>query len=49
MANNKAEINFAAYEAFVAGALTEDKRELELDLNEVSGFPNDFYWKKKYT
>jgi hypothetical protein len=46
MTNNKAEINFAAFEAFVAGALTEDEKELELDLNEVSGFPKDFYWGK---
>lgn len=34
-----------AYEAFTAGAYTEDGTMLELDLNEVGGFPKGFYYK----
>jgi len=44
--NNRAEINFWAYEAFVVGARLEDKTELELDLNNVKVFPDGFYWKE---
>lgn len=44
--NNKAEISFWAYEAFVVGARLEDGTELELDLNKVTGFPATFYWKE---
>lgn len=43
--NNLAEINLMVWEAFVAGARLEDGTELELDLNTVKGFPDDFYWK----
>ncbi|GAO44106.1 pYEATS domain-containing protein [Flavihumibacter petaseus] len=39
-----AEIPLVAYEAFTAGALTEDGTELEIDLNEQPGYPDDFYW-----
>lgn len=44
-ASNVAQIKVKAWEAFVVGARTEDGTELELDLNKVKGFPNDFYWK----
>ncbi|MEJ0102686.1 MAG: pYEATS domain-containing protein [Bacteroidota bacterium] len=44
--NNKAEISFSAYEAFIAGARLENGTELELDLNKVKGFPEAFYWKE---
>jgi hypothetical protein len=43
-ANNKAEISFQAFEAFVAGARLQNNDELELDLNKVEGFPKSFYW-----
>ncbi|MBE7169507.1 MAG: hypothetical protein INR73_02895 [Williamsia sp.] len=43
--NNLAQVSLMAYEAFVTGARLEDGTELELNLNTVSGFPNDFYWK----
>jgi hypothetical protein len=43
---NKAEITFWAFEAFVAGARLEDGTELELDINKVKGFPESFYWKE---
>ena len=43
--NNLAQIKIVAWEAFVAGARTEDGTELELDLNTVKGFPDGFYWK----
>jgi hypothetical protein len=32
------------YEAFTLGAYTEDGTALELDLNEISGYPEGFYW-----
>ena len=35
--------NLIAYEAFTIGALVSDGTELELDLNEQSGYPPDFY------
>ncbi|MFC4818494.1 pYEATS domain-containing protein [Flavobacterium sp. GCM10023249] len=42
--NNKAELSISAWEAFVVGARLEDGTELELNLNEVKGFPDEFYW-----
>jgi hypothetical protein len=40
-----AEITLPAYEAFTAGALIQDDAtELEIDLNNEKGFPEDFYW-----
>lgn len=42
--DGEASISVTAYEAFTVGARTEDGTLLELDLNEVSGFPEDFYW-----
>jgi len=34
------------YEAFTVGAYIDGGTELELDLNGVTGYPKDFYWKK---
>ncbi|ESU28708.1 hypothetical protein FLJC2902T_12990 [Flavobacterium limnosediminis JC2902] len=42
--NNRAEITITAWEAFVVGARLENGIELELDLNNIKGFPSDFYW-----
>lgn len=39
-----AEIPLVGYQAFTAGALTEDDTELELDLNNEKGYPEGFYW-----
>jgi hypothetical protein len=39
-----AAVNLVAYEAFTVGALCYDGTELELDLNQVKGFPTGFYW-----
>jgi len=39
-----AEYKLSAYEAFTAAAYTEDGTTLELDLNEVSGLPEGFYY-----
>lgn len=36
-----------AYEAFTVGAYLEDGTDLELDLNNVPGYPKGFYWGKK--
>jgi hypothetical protein len=33
------------YEAFTLGSYLEDGTQLELDLNEVPGYPEGFYWK----
>lgn len=46
--NNKGveELSVLAYEAFTIGALFADGTELELDLNDQTGYPPDFYWKK---
>ena len=44
--NDIAEFSFWAFEAFVVGAKLEDGTELELDLNQVKGFPESFYWKE---
>jgi hypothetical protein len=43
--NNLAFTELLSYEAFVVGARTKDGTELELNLNEVKGFPPEFYWK----
>ncbi|HEV7780435.1 MAG TPA: pYEATS domain-containing protein [Chitinophagaceae bacterium] len=40
----KVQLELIAYEAFTVGALLEDGTELELDLNEVPGFPKEFYY-----
>lgn len=42
--NNIAELTIRAYEAFVAGVRLENGIELELDLNKIKGFPEEFYW-----
>ncbi len=42
--NGIAEINVDSYEAFTVGAYTEDGTMLELDLNEVTGYPKGFYY-----
>jgi hypothetical protein len=34
-----------SYEAFTVGAYTEDGTMLELDLNQATGFPEEFYYK----
>lgn len=39
-----ARLNVISYEAFVVGACLNDGTELELNLNDVKGFPDDFYW-----
>ncbi len=41
--NNQASIEIAAYESFVVGARTIDGAEMELNLNNVKGFPAAFY------
>jgi len=40
-------ITVDATEAFTAGAMTEDGILLELDLQEVTGFPSEFYYEKR--
>ncbi len=42
--NGIAEFRVIGYEAFVVGARTQDGTELELDLNLVKGFPENFYY-----
>ncbi|MFZ1255463.1 MAG: hypothetical protein WAR77_03880, partial [Saprospiraceae bacterium] len=37
-------VKLSAIEAFCLGALLPDGTELELDLNEVPGYPPSFYW-----
>jgi hypothetical protein len=44
-----ARITVKAYEAFTVGAYTEDGVFLELDLQQVKGFPTDFYYKSSNT
>lgn len=39
-----AQLKISSYEAFTVGAFTEDETMLELDLNEVTGFPTGFYY-----
>ena len=41
----KAKITVNAFEAFTVGAYTEDGTRLELDLQQVKGFPEGFYYK----
>lgn len=45
--NGVAGLRIKAYEAFTVGAYTQDGTMLELDLNEVDGFPNGFYYGKR--
>ena len=40
----EAKLNLVAYEAFTVGALLPDGTELELDLNQVKGYPSGFYY-----
>jgi hypothetical protein len=42
----RVQFDLLGYEAFTLGALLEDGTELELDLNEQTGYPADFYWGK---
>lgn len=44
--NGNATLEITAYESFTAGAMLEDGTTLELDLNNVPGYPRDFYWGK---
>ena len=41
----EASIKLTSYEAFTVGAMCSDGTELELDLNDQPGYPQDFYWK----
>ncbi len=41
---NIAKLNVTAYEAFTVGVCTDDGTMLELDLNEVPGYPKGFYY-----
>lgn len=43
--NGKAIYKLNNYEAFTVGAYTEDGTSLELDLNAVSGYPKEFYYR----
>jgi len=43
--NGEANIILTAYEAFTVGAYTADETMLELDLNEIEGYPGKFYYK----
>ena len=45
MINGEVELEVEAYEAFTIGAYLEYGTQLELDLNEVKGFPPGFYYK----
>lgn len=42
--NGVANLELTSYEAFTAGAMLPNGTTLELDLNEVPGFPKNFYW-----
>lgn len=42
-----ATITVDAGEAFTAGAMTQDGTLLELDLQEIKGFPSEFYYEKR--
>jgi hypothetical protein len=42
--NNRATLNIRAFEAFTVGVMTESGIALELNLNDVKGFPPDFYY-----
>jgi hypothetical protein len=44
--DGKIRLELLGYEAFTVGVVFEDGTELELDLNNVTGFPKDFYWGK---
>jgi len=44
--DGKISLQLLGYEAFTVGVVFEDGTELELDLNNVKGFPKDFYWGK---
>ncbi|HEX6429221.1 MAG TPA: pYEATS domain-containing protein, partial [Niastella sp.] len=43
--DGKATCVLNSYEAFTVGAYTADGTTLELDLNQVTGFPEEFYYK----
>jgi len=45
-ADGKIKLELLGYEAFTVGAYFEDGTQLELDLNDQSGYPKDFYWGK---
>lgn len=47
-ADDKGKVNLEllGFEAFTIGAYFGDGTELELDLNEQSGYPKNFYWEK---
>ena len=42
--NGAARLELTSYEAFTTGAMLPDGTTLELDLNNVPGFPKGFYW-----
>ncbi|WP_343693650.1 pYEATS domain-containing protein [Chitinophaga sp.] len=44
-----AKISFLAYEAFTVGIYTSDKTMLELDLQQQTGYPKNFYYKEVTT
>ncbi|MEI9810307.1 MAG: pYEATS domain-containing protein [Bacteroidota bacterium] len=44
--HGEAKLEVTAYEAFTVGAMLEDGTTLELDLNDVPGYPRNFYWDK---
>jgi hypothetical protein len=44
--NGEAKLELIAYEAFTIGAMLDNGTTLELDLNNVPGYPRGFYWKK---
>ena len=44
--NGIAQLSILAYEAFTIGVLFPDETELELDLNDQSGYPPVFYWSR---
>ena len=44
--DGKAQLNITAYEAFTIGVYVHDGTMLELDLQQVKGYPDDFYYKQ---
>ena len=44
--NGVAVLELTCYEAFTVGAYLEDNTELEMDLNDIPGYPKGFYWSK---
>jgi hypothetical protein len=45
-ADGIATLELTCYEAFTVGAYLEDGTDLEMDLNDIPGFPSGFYWNK---